>query len=84
MVVGGKQTRSHGDLGVGSWSGVERAPAKDECVHPPILMGQSLTMKISLVVTEEPSRNYSDLNEFILYDIHLRAIDNTIDGNISL
>lgn len=65
------------------WS-IERAPNEAECVHPAILTGQSLTMKISLVVIEGPSRNHSDLNEFILYDIHLRATDHTVDGNISL
>lgn len=43
-----------------------------------------LSRKISLVVIEGPSRNHSDLNEFILYDIHLRATDHTVDGNISL
>lgn len=70
----------------GSWllSGVERAPNEAECVHPAILTDRSLTMKISLVVIEGPSRNHSDLNEFILYDIHQRATDHTVDGNISL
>lgn len=84
MAAGGKQARMHGDLGVGSWSGVERAPTEAECAHPAISTPWSLTRKISSVVIEEPSRNHSDLNEFIPYGIHLRAIDHTIDGNISL
>lgn len=68
-----------------SGSGIERKlPTKAECVRPAILTPRSLTIKISSVVIEEPSRNHSDLNEFILYDIHLGAIDHSIDGNISL